>query len=356
MLAAAPGAGQLDHHGHPDRCRSSRDPTATTADRRRGSGHTSTPAPCPRLRHCPAGQGPAVPRRPFPLRRGVAGPDQRGPGHARRQQGGAAVRARRLPAAGHECRLLVRIGAAWAPEHGQDAAHCCDVPISLCTKRPVSEGRSRCSMRPSCEKAERESQMEDDFLRALDCGGLALHFQPQIDCRTGRCAGAEALLRWPSASGGPVAPLQTIEVAERLGVGAPVDALDPAPGLPLRGRVRPPRCRRGRLSVNLTAGRRRGSGIAARGAQCARSVASRTTDCSKFELTESAMLANEAVSAPGHGFLARAGRLHFDRRLRYRVFLGHPAQEAAPERAKTRPFLRRAVRSTPIRTARSSAR
>lgn len=200
-----------------------------------------------------------------------------------------------LSAAGHECRLLVRIGAAWAPKHGQDAAHLLR-RSNLALHEASRVGRSVAMFEEALlQKAERESQMEEDFLRALDCGGLALHFQPQIDCRTGRCVGAEALLRWPSAKSGPVAPTQTIDIAERLGVGPQFtrwilhQACRSAAEFARLGVVV-------ETSINLTAADVGDPELplAVRNALDLWHLEPRLL---KFELTESAMLANEAVSA-----------------------------------------------------------
>ena len=53
------------------------------------------------------------------------------------------------------------------------------------------------------------------FLRkAIDNQEFELHYQPQVDSRTGRVTGFEALLRWHSPELGEVAPLSFIPIAE----------------------------------------------------------------------------------------------------------------------------------------------
>src|SRR5690606_10312263 len=49
---------------------------------------------------------------------------------------------------------------------------------------------------------------------ALANDGLALHYQPQIDLRTGRAVAVEALLRWPHPKLGNVRPDEFIGLAE----------------------------------------------------------------------------------------------------------------------------------------------
>jgi sensor c-di-GMP phosphodiesterase-like protein len=46
----------------------------------------------------------------------------------------------------------------------------------------------------------RQSALERDLREALARGELALHYQPQYDCRTLRLSSAEALTRAPSMS------------------------------------------------------------------------------------------------------------------------------------------------------------
>lgn len=51
---------------------------------------------------------------------------------------------------------------------------------------------------------------------------LVMHFQPQIDLKTGLVIGAEALLRWPDSTEGMISPLAFIPVAEESGLIRPL--------------------------------------------------------------------------------------------------------------------------------------
>src|SRR4051812_45084504 len=46
----------------------------------------------------------------------------------------------------------------------------------------------------------------EEFSAALEAGQVSLHYQPQIELRTGALTGAEALLRWQHPEGGLIAP------------------------------------------------------------------------------------------------------------------------------------------------------
>ncbi len=68
-----------------------------------------------------------------------------------------------------------------------------------------------------------DSQVQERVLIADELRGahirneLELHYQPQIELRTGRIVGLEALLRWNHPKRGPIPPLAFIPIAERSG-------------------------------------------------------------------------------------------------------------------------------------------
>jgi diguanylate cyclase (GGDEF)-like protein len=60
--------------------------------------------------------------------------------------------------------------------------------------------------------------LERDLRHAFEAGMLELHFQPELDLRSGRIRGAEALLRWRLRDRGWVSPEKFIPVAEASGL------------------------------------------------------------------------------------------------------------------------------------------
>jgi len=64
--------------------------------------------------------------------------------------------------------------------------------------------------------------LESGLRRALEDDALELHYQPQVDVRTGKIIGAEALLRWKHAQRGYISPATFIPIAEDSGLILPI--------------------------------------------------------------------------------------------------------------------------------------
>ncbi len=186
--------------------------------------------------------------------------------------------------------LDVTIGAAVSPEHGIDG-------------EALIQGARLA--RASLTAPEENFAMFDDSLRAvwlqrlglaeelrlaLHSEALDLHLQPQVDLDTGRCFGAELLLRWQRCNGDWVAPPLVIEIIEENGWRAMFTDWLIRSALRLSCDLDEAGVAIG-LSLNLTAGDLLDADLPELVAQCLetwRLPGSRFT----FELTESAMMAN----------------------------------------------------------------
>ena len=70
--------------------------------------------------------------------------------------------------------------------------------------------------------AQRAMQLESELRRALSRREFELVWQPQVNLRTGRICGAEALLRWRHGVRGIVSPAEFLQLAEETGLIAPI--------------------------------------------------------------------------------------------------------------------------------------
>lgn len=86
--------------------------------------------------------------------------------------------------------------------------------------RAKKEGRARYQFFSSdlTENARRRIAMESQLRHAIDNNEMELHFQPQLDSRSGRIVGAEALVRWHPPKGGLIAPDHFVPLAEETGL------------------------------------------------------------------------------------------------------------------------------------------
>lgn len=110
------------------------------------------------------------------------------------------------------------IGIALLPEHGEHAEVL--VPRARVALELAHDQPDRCALYRSDLPDARGDHLryESRLRRAVKHNTLALAFQPQLDLRSGRIVGAEALLRWNDEELGVVAPNIAVGVAEACGL------------------------------------------------------------------------------------------------------------------------------------------
>lgn len=120
---------------------------------------------------------------------------------------------------GREVFLTCCTGVAFYPQDGRDAEsllQCAHAALH----RAKAQGRNVLHFYSAEIDARMQErfQLESRLRRALDHGEFRLHYQPQVELRTGRIAGAEALARWPSPELGLVSPARFVPLAEETGL------------------------------------------------------------------------------------------------------------------------------------------
>lgn len=111
-----------------------------------------------------------------------------------------------------------RIGATFTDGDRQDGDALADQAEQALTRARADAPGSFAFFDPALDaEIGRVRRLEQDLPGAVDRGELALQFQPQIDVRTRRVVGAEALLRWHHPSLGRISPDIFIPMAEDQG-------------------------------------------------------------------------------------------------------------------------------------------
>ena len=121
--------------------------------------------------------------------------------------------------AGQEVTHTASIGIAMAEpgeQSGLDLLGWADVAMYAAKAR----GRNQAVVfdRDLREEVNDRSRTELMLREAIEMGGLRLHFQPEVDLRTGQVLAVEALVRWEHPTRGLLAAQEFIPVAEETGL------------------------------------------------------------------------------------------------------------------------------------------
>ena len=116
-------------------------------------------------------------------------------------------------------RLPLSCGAAIHPENGDDALYLVQ-SARIAALHAERTGEITALYDPDMEELDDRLKKFDIELRTAFSGenGMQLYLQPQIETKSGRCVGAEALLRWRRHNGEYVPPPELLAAIERLGL------------------------------------------------------------------------------------------------------------------------------------------
>jgi diguanylate cyclase (GGDEF)-like protein/PAS domain S-box-containing protein len=128
-----------------------------------------------------------------------------------------------IPIEGHDLEVTCSIGLANYPKDGADAdALLANADAAM--YRAKENGRDNFQFyTPELNtKVHEKFLMQKDLRNALLRSEFVLHYQPQVDLRSGRVFAVEALIRWNHPRLGVIAPLRFIPMAEETGLIVPI--------------------------------------------------------------------------------------------------------------------------------------
>ena len=120
---------------------------------------------------------------------------------------------------GYEVVITPSIGIAIFPHHGGDVDSLLkNVDAAMYYVKRAGKNGYELFVKSMNVAAKRRLELESCLRRAIDDNELSINYQPQVELKTRRIVGAEALLRWNSAELGMVSPAEFIPIAEETGL------------------------------------------------------------------------------------------------------------------------------------------
>jgi diguanylate cyclase (GGDEF)-like protein/PAS domain S-box-containing protein len=131
--------------------------------------------------------------------------------------------ARPMEISGHEITATVSIGVSVFPNDGEMTDELLK-NADIAMYKAKEAGKNNCQFYTKGMNATAVNYLllENDLRRALELNQFTLHYQPQIDLKTGDLMGVEALVRWQHPDRGLVSPAHFIPLAEETGLIVPI--------------------------------------------------------------------------------------------------------------------------------------
>ncbi|WP_203340726.1 putative bifunctional diguanylate cyclase/phosphodiesterase [Planococcus beijingensis] len=110
------------------------------------------------------------------------------------------------------------IGISRFPSDGNDVETLIkNADIALYSAKDHGKNNFQFFSEETNQLVSRKSKLAMDLKKGLERGEFSLHYQPQIDLKTEKTVGLEALLRWTHPKWGNVSPAEFIPIAEETG-------------------------------------------------------------------------------------------------------------------------------------------
>ena len=120
---------------------------------------------------------------------------------------------------GREVTVTANVGIAVYPKHSTTASEILlDASAAMMFSKVAGRNQFRFFDPIMHRQSEERLTLESELRRGIHRDELTLHYQPQVDVRTGRIIGLEALVRWKHPVRGMVLPAQFIPIAEQTGL------------------------------------------------------------------------------------------------------------------------------------------
>ncbi len=131
--------------------------------------------------------------------------------------------AKPISISGHEISTTVSIGISLFPNDGEETDTLLkNADIAMYKAKESGKNNYQYYAEGMNATAVNFLLLENDLRRAIEQEQLALHYQPQIDLKTGSLVGVEALVRWNHPDRGLVSPVNFIPLAEETGLIVPL--------------------------------------------------------------------------------------------------------------------------------------
>jgi len=124
----------------------------------------------------------------------------------------------------YEFFITVSIGIATYPEHGEDTIKLLkNADTAMFHAKEIGKNRHCFFSLDMQEKALKYIDLDKQLRYALKNEEFLIYYQPQIDLKTGKIIGVEALIRWIHPFRGLISPIEFIPFAEENGLIIPIE-------------------------------------------------------------------------------------------------------------------------------------